>query len=185
MRGWALAEQGHPQEGIAQMRHGLAAQRATGADLTPEYYLGLLAAVYWEIGLPAEGLLVLAEALAVLSENRQSMWGAELYRLRSELTLAQSSVRRLESSVPSTTTANTQAEAEECFRKAIDIAQKQKAKSLELRAVMSLARLWQSQGKRNEAHQMLSEIYNWFTEGFDTMDLQEAKALLTELKTQV
>ena len=72
-------------------------------------------------------------------------------------------------------------EAEECFRKAIEIAQRQQAKSLELRATMSLARLWQQQGKQKEDHQMLSEIYNWFTEGFDTKDLQEAKALLQEL----
>jgi len=89
------------------------------------------------------------------------------------LTLAQSSVQGLASSV--------QKEAEECFRKAIEIARQQQAKSLELRAVMSLSRLWQQQGKREEARQMLAEIYGWFTEGFDTTDLQEAKALLEEL----
>ena len=76
---------------------------------------------------------------------------------------------------------STQAEAEGYFLKVIEIAQKQQAKSLELRAVMSLARLWQRQGKRTEAHQLLSEVYNWFTEGFDTKDLQEAKGLLDEL----
>ena len=96
---------------------------------------------------------------------------AELYRLKGELTL-QSSVQRLESRVK---------EAEACFLKAIEVAQKQQAKSLELRAVMSLARLWRQQGKTAEARQMLTEIHDWFTEGFDTKDLQEAKMLLAEL----
>ncbi len=77
--------------------------------------------------------------------------------------------------------AKVQLEAEECFHKAIEVARRQSAKSLELRAVMSLARLWQSQGKKTEAHQMLSEIYGWFTEGFDTADLKDAQALLEEL----
>jgi predicted ATPase len=98
---------------------------------------------------------------------------AELYRVKGELTLARSRVQSLGSSV--------QKEVEECFRKAIEIARKQEAKSLELRAVMSLARLWQQQGKKEEARQMLAEIYNWFTEGFDTADLKDAKALLEEL----
>ena len=99
---------------------------------------------------------------------------AELYRLKGELTLAQSRVQGLESSV--------QKEAEECFWKAIGIARQLQAKSLELRAVMSLSRLWQQQGKKAEARQMLVEIYGWFTEGFDTKDLQEAKVLLEELR---
>ena len=102
----------------------------------------------------------------------ERFYAAELYRLKGELTLAQSSVQRLESSV--------QKEAEACFHKAIEIARQQSEKSLELRAVMSLSRLWQ-QGKKKEAHEMLAEVYGWFTEGFDTKDLQEAKALLAEL----
>jgi predicted ATPase len=184
VRGWALAVQGHQEEGVGQMRHGLAAQRATGADLTREYFLGLLAAVYWEIGQPTEGLLVLAEALAVLSENRQSMWEAELYRLKGELSL-QSGARGLESQLTNPQSLaprpHVETEAEACFLKAIDVARQQQAKSLELRATVSLARLWQQQGKQQEAHRMLSDIYNWFTEGFETKDLQEAKALLNEL----
>ena len=98
---------------------------------------------------------------------------AELYRLKGELTLQEESVRDLESRGK---------EAEECFHKAIDIAQRQQARSWELRAASSLARLWQSQGKRVEAHELLSDVNNWFTEGFDTKDLQEAKALLEELR---
>jgi predicted ATPase len=120
---------------------------------------------------------VLAEALAVVDKTGERWWEAELYRLKGELTLKQSSVQGLESSV--------QKEAEEYFLKALEIARKQQAKSLELRAAMSLARLWQSQDKKQEAHQMLAEIYGWFTEGFDTKDLQEAKALLESLGSRV
>jgi len=123
-------------------------------------------------GRQKKGLLLLAEALAIVHKNGERWYEAELYRLKGELTLAQSSVQSLESRVK---------EAEECFHKAIEIAHRQQAKSLELRAVMSLSRLWQQQGKKDEARQMLAEIYGWFTEGFDTKDLQEAKALLEEL----
>jgi adenylate cyclase len=113
---------------------------------------------------------VLAEALAVVDKNGERMWEAELYRLKGELSL-QSGVRSPES------------EAEECFQKAIEISRRQQAKSLELRAVMSLSRLWQRQGKKAEAQQLLADIYGWFTEGFDTKDLQEAKTLLEELSS--
>jgi tetratricopeptide (TPR) repeat protein len=125
------------------------------------------------VGQVEEGLKMLAEALAFVSKSEECFYEAELYLLKGELTLAQSSVQSLESSV--------QKEAEECFQKAIEIARKQQAKSLELRAAVSLSRLWQQQGKAREAHHLLSEIYGWFTEGFDTKDLQEAKALLEEL----
>jgi len=108
----------------------------------------------------------------IVDKTGERYWEAELHRLEGELTLQQSSVPRLESRVR---------EAEGYFLKAIEIAQKQQAKSLELRASMSLARLWQSQDRKAEAHKMLSEVYNWFTEGFDTKDLQEAKALLDAL----
>ena len=155
------------------MRQGLAGRLATGAELWQSYHLALLAEVYGEGGRTEEGLAVLVKALAQVDKTGECYYEAELYRLRGELTLAQSGVQRLESSV--------QKEAEACFLKAIDIARKQQAKSLELRAIMSLAHLWQQQGKQREAHQLLSEIYTWFTEGFDTRDLQEAKALLEEL----
>ena len=108
-----------------------------------------------------------------MGKTGERYYEAELYRLKGELTLAQSRVQGLASSV--------QKEAEECFQKAIEVARKQQAKSLELRAVMSLSRLWQQQGKKSEARQMLAEIYGWFTEGFDTKDLQEAKVLLEKL----
>jgi class 3 adenylate cyclase/predicted ATPase len=173
LRGWAMAELGQEVEGIAQLRQGLAAHRATGAEVSRTYYLTLLAAAYEQVGQAEEGVKVLDEALAFVSESEERYYEAELYRLRGELTLAQSGVQRLESSV--------QKEAEEYFLKAIEVARHQSAKSLELRAVMSLSRLWQSQGKKDEARQLVAEIYGWFTEGFDTKDLQEAKALLDEL----
>jgi predicted ATPase len=172
-RGWALAEQGQAEAGIAQIRQGLAAQQVTGAELYRPYWLALLAEAYRKVGESEEGLHVLAEALAVVDKNGERFYEAELYRLKGELTLAQSSVQSLESSI--------QKEAEACFCKAVEIARRQQAKSLELRAVMSLAKLWQRQGKPKEAHEMLAEIYGWFTEGFDTKDLQDAKALLDEL----
>ena len=108
-------------------------------------------------------------------KSGERRWEAELYRLKGQLTLQQSKVQSPRSKVE---------EAEECFQKAIEIARHQSAKSLELRAVMSLSRLWQQQGKKEEARHMLAEIYGWFTEGFDTKDLQEAKTLLEELGEQ-
>jgi predicted ATPase len=108
----------------------------------------------------------------VADPSGERFYEAELYRLQGELTL-QSKVQGPKSQV--------EAEAEECFRRAIEIARRQQAKSLELRAVMSLSWLWQQQGKKDEARQLLAEIYGWFTEGFDTKDLQGAKALLAEL----
>ena len=137
------------------------------------WFLAMLADAYEIEGQSAEGLHVLTEALDATDKRGERAYEAELYRLKGQLTLKQSGVRGPESKV--------QKEAEACFLQAIKIARKQQAKSLELRAVMSLSRLWQLQGKHHEAHQMLAEIYGWFTEGFDTKDLQEAKALLEEL----
>jgi predicted ATPase len=135
------------------------------------YFLALLAEAYGVAGQTEEGLTVLAEALTVVDRTGERFYEAELYRLKGELTL-QSSIESLEFRVK---------EAAACFQKAIDIARQQQAKSLELRAVMSLSRLWQQQGKKAEAHELLAGVYGWFTEGFDTKDLQEAKALLIEL----
>jgi class 3 adenylate cyclase/predicted ATPase len=191
VRGGTLIEQGQVEEGIAQMQQGLAAFRAMGAE-GGSASIGLLpwlAAAYARAGQVEEGLSVVAEALAVVDKTGGRFSEAELYRLKGELLLKKSEPRiqksesNPESAIPNTQhpTPSTQAEAAACFLKAIEIARQQQAKSLELRAVMNLARLWQQQGKRAEARQMLAEIYGWFTEGFDTKDLQEAKALLEDL----
>ena len=148
------------------MREGITAMHGFEADLGRSRYLALLGEACGAAGQLAEGLSLLAEALAFAEQSGERFYEAEIYRLRGELLL--------QSEAP-------QAEVEECFHQAIKVAQRQQAKSPELRAVMSLARLWQRQGKREEARQMLTEIYGWFTEGFDTADLQEAKALLDEL----
>jgi TOMM system kinase/cyclase fusion protein len=166
LRGWAQAEQGQSAEGIAQMRQGIAAWRATGAELQRPYYLALLAEAYGKAGHTEEGLRVLGEALTAVHKTGERQYEAELYRLTGEL--------RLKQNVPDAQ------EAESCLRQAVDVARQQQAKSLELRAAMSLSRLWQQQGQRDEAYDLLGPIYAWFTEGFDTPDLQEAKALLDE-----
>jgi predicted ATPase len=184
-RGWALAEQGQGEEGITQIRQGLASYQAIGAEVGRSYYLALLAEAYGKVGPLEEGLSVLAEALVIVDKTGERYYEAELYRLKGQLTLQQFQVSSFKFQVPKSPKPEVrgpEAEAEECFLKAIEIARKQQAKSLELRAVMSLSRLWQQQGKKDEARQMLAEIYGWFTEGFDTVDLQEAKALLEELK---
>jgi predicted ATPase/class 3 adenylate cyclase len=165
LRGWTLAENGRAEEGIAQIHQGLAAYQATGATRDRPYYLALLAEASAKVGQTTEGLEALAEALATLAKSGVPWWEAELYRLRGELLLS----------------ADNETAAEACFHQALDIAPGRQARSLELRAAMSLARLWQRQGKRAEAHQLLAPIYGWFTEGFDTADLQEAKVLLEEL----
>jgi predicted ATPase len=167
MRGWALTEQGQVEEGIAQLHQGIAAAQAPGGVLLRPYWLALLAETYEKAGQVGEGLTVLAEALALVDDNGERWYEAELYRLKGELLLQQSQ--------------GNSSEAEVCFYKAIDVARRQEAKSWELRATASLARLWQKQGKLDAARTMLAHVYNWFTEGFDTKDLQEAKALLEEL----
>ena len=165
-RGWALAAQGQGEEGIAHMHQGLAAIRATGAVGSP-HVLAKLAEAYGGIGQAEEGLRWLAEALATMDNTGECCDEAELYRIKGELLLRQA--------VPDAP------QAEACFQQALAVARRRQAKSLELRAALSLSRLWQQQGKRAEAQQLLAEIYGWFSEGFDTADLQEAKALLDEL----
>jgi predicted ATPase len=165
--GWALVEQGAGEAEIARIKEGIAAWQATGAKLLSAVWLGLLAKVYGKSGQQEEGLTVLIEALRAVEETGEHFYEAELYRLRGEFLLHLSS--------------DNQQEAETCFQHAIRIAQNQQAKSWELRATTSLARLWQQQGKRQEAHDLLAPVYNWFTEGFDTADLKDAKMLLDEL----
>jgi predicted ATPase len=173
LSGWALAEQGRAAEGIERMQQGLSAYRATGAEHWRTHFLALLADAYARAGQAGTGLKTLAEALAVVDRTEERVHEAELYRLKGELTLLQPSREGEE--------AGGRDEAEVCFLKAIAIAGRQGARSLELRTVMSLSRLWRQQGRQVDARQMLTETYGWFTEGFDTADLQEARALLAEL----
>jgi predicted ATPase len=177
-----LAVQGQGEAGIVHLRQGLAAWQATGSQVGRTSYLTFLAEAYGHVGQTAEGLHVLAEALACAHTTGERCYEAELYRLKGEL-LLQSGVQERESGVlpPEAGLQRRDAEAEACFHQAIDIARRQQAKSLELRAAMSLSRLWQRQDKRDEARDLLAPIYGWFTEGFDTADLQEAKALLHAL----
>ena len=172
-RGGALIVQEQWGEGIAQIRQGL---EAYAGDLIRTMYLAWLAKGYEGAGQIDEGLATVSEALRLVDKNDERYYEAEVYRIKGELLLTQEGLRLQTEGLREKTE-----EAERCFHKAIEVAQKQQAKSLELRAVMSLSRLWQSQGKHAEAHRMLSEVYNWFTEGFDTKDLQEANALLAEL----
>jgi len=172
-QGWALAELGRGEEGILHIRQGIDTWRATGSTLFFQpFLLAMLAEAHGKAGLSKEGLTVLAEALAIVNKTGEHFWEAELYRLKGELTL--------QSEVQASQFKN-QDEAEECFRRAIDITRRQNAKSLELRAVMSLSRLRRQQSNREEARTLLAEIFGWFTEGFDTADLKDAKALLDEL----
>ena len=183
-RGWALSEQGAGEKGLEQMREGMSALNATGAKLAQPYHLAVLAQAYGKSGQPHEGLALLDQALAAGDKTGERYYEAQLYRLKGELTLQKSEVRGSESEVtnsPASSVQSPESAAEECFLKAIEIARRQSAKSWELRAVMSLSRLWQRQEKRREAYDMLAESYGWFTEGFDTKDLQEAKTLLEEL----
>ena len=177
-RGWVLVEQGQGEAGIAQIRQGIAAKQTTGTELGRPGDLAQLAVAYGKMGQVVEGLSVLVEALAVVDKTGERMYEADLYRLKGELLLAQHS--RVGIAHPTE-----KEDAEACFLKAIEVTKRQQAKSWELRASTSLARLWQQQGKAKEAHEMLSAVYNWFTEGFDTKDLHEAKALLDSLASNV
>jgi predicted ATPase len=170
-RGWAMAMQ-NQEEGIDLIRQGLASSLAIGTRQQHGYFLALLAEALNQAGRVDEGLSALGEAIEVSQQNNEPYYEAELYRLRGDV-LAQAGV-------------GSPTEAESCFHHAIEIARQQQAKSFELRAVMSLARLWRQQGKGEEGRAILAEIYGWFTEGFETADLKDAKFLLAELsaKTQ-
>jgi len=165
--GWALAEQGQTEEGIMQIRQGLTAWRATGAALVIPTYLATLAEGYGKAGQWEDAQELLREALVLVEDTGERFWEAELYRLMGELLLRHT--------IPN------EHQAAACFQQALDVARHQQAKTLELRAAMSLSRLWQQHKKRDEARELLKPIYSWFTEGFDTGDLQEAKALLEAL----
>ena len=171
-----LTWQGHPCSWAGRWPNEVTAKRgllrsARGWLLRPRaragwrvHFHALLAETYSRVGKVEEGLAALAEALRVVEETGIGFCEPELHRLQGELLMARAPANP--------------ADAEACFRQAIDIARRQDAKSLELRAILSLSRLYLRQGRRVEARPMLAEIYGWFTEGFDTADLQEAKALL-------
>jgi predicted ATPase len=164
LRGWALVEQGRCEEGIAGLRAGVQAYRATGANLESSYWLALQAEACGKLGRINEALAMVREALAEVERSGICYHEAELNRLEGELLLGLDEER-----------------SEVCFHRAIEIARSQNAKSFELRAALSLAGLWHRRGRRTAAHDLLAPVYGWFTEGFDTADLKEAKALLDEL----
>jgi predicted ATPase len=164
--GWSLVQQGRVVDGVARLRESLSTRQAIGALLYRPTFLGLLAEGYAKGGEPEQGLRVLEEALHRVEATGERLSEVELHRLKGELLLLQGAKEQ---------------EVESCLLRALNLARQQETKSLELRAAMSLARLWQYQGKRQTAHNLLAEIYGWFTEGFDTPDLQDARALLATL----
>ena len=164
LHGWVLAMQGEAARGVAQIRQGLVATQGGGLKAFRPYFLTLLTEAYAQAGQPEAGLQALAEAVTLMATTEERWWEAEVYRLQGELLL-----QLLRPEV---------CQAEACLRHALDVAQGQQARALALRAALSLSRLWQQQGKRVEAHQLLAEIYGGFTEGFNMPDLRDARALL-------
>jgi predicted ATPase len=165
MRGWSLSAVGQAAESIPLVLKGIADLSATGCNILRPFFLMILAQVYGTAGQPEEGLKRLVEAAKLVETTRECWAEAEMHRLRGTLLLSM----------------NEHAQAEISYRLALALAQRQNAKFWELRAAASLARLWRDQGKRHEARDLLAPVYGWFTEGFDTLDLKEAKALLKEL----
>jgi adenylate cyclase len=185
-RGWALIEQGSEINAIESIREGLAAVLATGASLMRPHFLALLAESLMRARKDGEALRALEEALETAHRSGEKSYQAELYRLKGELLLKQSARRAASRAatvgrVVVDASGSAMAQAEDCFNEAIQIAQRQKAKSLELRVVVSLARLYREQGNPKKAGGLLAPVYRGFTEGFDTIDFREAKALLEEL----
>ena len=167
LRGWARAALNQGEDSIAEIQQGIAAYRATGSQTWLPFFLALQAETYAWFERIDDGLASVAEGLAIADKTEERCWQAELIRIKGNLLLAASS--------------NSPGEVESCFLRALDTARREQAKSWELRAATSLSRLWRSQGKKAEARQLLAETYGWFTEGFDTPDLRDAKALLDEL----
>ena len=174
MRGYALPAPDRHTQGSEQIGEALIAYRATGTELLVPLWLTFLAEIHGEAGRVEEGVAAVTEGLTIANQIGDRFGEAELYRLKAELILQKFKVQSSQFNAE---------EAEACFHKAIAIAQKQQARSWELRAATSLARLWQQQGKRAEARDLLAPVYEWFTEGFDTADLKDAKGLLEELNS--
>jgi predicted ATPase len=168
LRGWAQIQLGQHPAGIGEMQQGMATLDDTGTVLFRHYYLSFLADAYRQAGEIAQGLESIRQALAAVPSSGR-FWEAELYRLQGELLLLDPA-------------AGACAAAEASFHQAIAIAQGQRAKALELRATISLSRLWQREGKTGDAHRRLAELYGWFSEGFDSAHLQEAKRLYMQLQ---
>jgi predicted ATPase len=171
--GSALVAQGQAEEGLAEIRRGQTMWGALGTQADVPYWLALLAEAYGSVGQSEEGLRVLDEALNAVEKTGEGFHEAEIHRLKGELLSQGAKGERQKEEAES--------EVEACYQKAIGVARQQSARSLELRATVSLCRLWQKQGKKAEACQLLAEIYGWFTEGFDTTDLKEARTLLDAL----
>jgi predicted ATPase len=167
--GWALAAQGQGDEGVTLLCQSVTDMRATGNHTAAPQFLPVLAEAYGALGQVDAGVSIVTEALELVEQTGVRVYEVETHRIKGTLLLHQA--------VPDA------AQAEVCFQQALDIARQQEAKSWELRAATSLARLWQQQGKHQEAYDLLARVYGWFTEGFDTADLQEAKRLLDELST--
>jgi predicted ATPase/class 3 adenylate cyclase len=167
-RGWASGAQGSPSESVPEILQGMAECRATRHRMRAPYHLSLLAETLHRSGRTDEGLRALAEAVVLVAETEERWWEAELHRLKGEMLLSLA--------IPDAS------EAEACYRSAIAVAQRQGAKMLELRTATSLARLWRDQGKCTEAYDLLAPVYGWFTEGFNSSDVNEAKLLLEMLR---
>jgi predicted ATPase/tRNA A-37 threonylcarbamoyl transferase component Bud32 len=174
--GWTVAELGEYERGVALMQEGMVAQRALGCELMRPFFLALLAEVLGKAGQATEGLAAISEATAIAQNTGERFYEAELYRLKGEL-LMQAAGRNIHQTPASGVITETEA----FFRQAINIARRQSAKSWELRAVMGLSRLYQQESKKDEARQLMEEIYGSFTEGFDSTDLRDARLLLEEL----
>ncbi len=170
VRGWALAVAGEMEAGVAQMRQGLDMMDAMGTISLRTWHLAHLIGVLAQTGQLEQGLLLVEEALSTDNNSDQLLYVAELYRLKGDLLRRQGAAAD---------------EVEAWYRQGIASARSQAAKSLELRSTMSLCRLLQQQGRNVEGQQMLAELYAWFSEGFDTADLIEAKALLAELDREI
>ena len=166
IRGWTLADSRTAHEGISELEQGLDETLRAGTEVIVPYFLGLLADSCRSVGREEDATGALEGALALSQAKGLCFWDAELHRLQGEILLGRDHTLH--------------EKAEGCLRRALEIARTQEAKSFELRAATSLARLWQRQGRKEEAHAILQPVYDWFTEGFDTADLKDAKALLEE-----
>ena len=167
VRGWCVASLGKPDEGITQLQECVMQWRSFGAEVGIPLFFTFLADAYGKAGRPEEGLKQIAEAARSIEVRNERVYEAEMHRIQGELFCSIGDV----------------AAAEDSFRNGLATARRQSAKLFELRAATSMALLWRGQSRRDEARELLAPVYDWFTEGFDTRDLKEAKALLEELSS--